>query len=59
MDGFLYKYIKKFWNIYREPLYNSAKKSLEDQTLPDTFLTAQIKLIPKKVTAKKLAIGDQ
>ena len=25
MDGFSYKYIKKFWNIYREPLYNCAK----------------------------------
>ena len=54
MDGFSYKYIKKFWNIYREPLYNCAKKSLEDQTLPDTFLTAQIKLIPKKGDCKKI-----
>ena len=54
MDGFSYKYIKKIWRIYREPLYNCAKKSLEDQTLPDTFLTAQIKLLPKKGDCKKI-----
>ena len=48
MEGFLYKYIKKIWRIYREPLYNYAKKSLEDQTLP------QIKLIPKKGDCKKI-----
>ena len=55
MDGFSYKYInKKNWNIYREPLFNCANKSLEDQTLPDTFMTAQIKLIPKKGDCKKI-----
>ena len=54
MDGFSYRYIKKFWQIYREPLYKCAKNSLENQTLPDTFLTAQIKLIPKKGDSKKI-----
>ena len=53
VDGFSYIFIKKFWNIYRTPLYNCAKKSLENQTLPESFLTAKIKLIPKKVTNQK------
>ena len=53
VDGFSYIFIKKFWNIYRTPLYNCAKNSLEIQTLPESFLTAKIKLIPKKVTNQK------
>ena len=50
--GFLTDILKKFWQIYREPLYKCAKTSLENQTLPDPFLTAQIKLIPKKGDSK-------
>ena len=54
VDGFSYIFIKKFWNIYRTPLYNCAKNSLENQTLPESFLTAKIKLIPKKGDQSKI-----
>ena len=54
MDGFSYTFIKKCWNIYREPLFMCAKESLENQTLPDVFLSAQIKLIPKKGDSSKI-----
>ena len=53
VDGFSYGFIKKIWNIYRTPLYKCAKTALDNQTLPASFLTTQIKLIPKKVTIKK------
>ena len=54
IDGFTYTFIRKFWNIYRQPLFQCAKTALENQTLPDSFLTAQIKLIPKKGDPKKI-----
>ena len=53
-DGYSYGFIKKFWHIYREPLFDCAKKGLDNQTLPGSFLTAQIKLIPKKGDTKKI-----
>ena len=54
MDGFSYSFITKFWHIYRKPLFECAKISLENQSLPESFLTAQIKLIPKKGNSKKI-----
>ena len=54
VDGFSYGFIKNFWNIYRQPLHECAKNSLETQSLPPSFLTAQIKLIPKKGDIKKI-----
>ena len=54
MDGFSYSFIKNFWHIYRKPLFECAKISLENQSLPESFLTAQIKLIPKKGNSKKI-----
>ena len=54
IDGFTYTFIRKFWNIYRQPLFQCAKTALENQTLPDSFLTAHIKLIPKKGDPKKI-----
>ena len=50
IDGISYKFIDAFWNIYRKPLFNCAKNPLENQTLPKSFMTAQIKLIPKRGT---------
>jgi Reverse transcriptase (RNA-dependent DNA polymerase) len=41
-------FIKTFWNIIRQPLYDVSKSGLENNNLPDTFMTADIKLIPKK-----------
>ena len=54
VDGFTYGFIKKFWHIYRTPLFSCAKNALENQALPESFLTAQIKLIPKKGDITKL-----
>jgi hypothetical protein len=54
MDGFSYKFIKEFWGLYRTPLYNLARVSLENQSLPECFLTAHIKLIPKKGDTSKV-----
>ena len=54
VDGFSYGFIKNFWNIYRTPLYKCAKTALDNQTLPASFLTTQIKLIPKKGDHKKI-----
>ena len=54
IDGISYKFIDSFWNIYRTPLFNCAKNALENQSLPESFLTAQIKLIQKKGDLKKI-----
>ncbi len=48
VDGFSYRFIKCFWNIYRYPLFAVATDGLEDNSLPSFFKTAIIKLIPKK-----------
>jgi hypothetical protein len=49
VDGFSYRFIKRFWEIYRYPLFTVAADGLEDNSLPSFFKTAIIKLIPKKV----------
>ena len=54
MDGFSYSFIKKIWHIYRKPLFECTKISLENESLPESFLTAQIKLILKKGNSKKI-----
>ena len=54
IDGISHKFIDSFWNINRTPLFNCAKKALENQSLPESFMTAQIKLIPKKGDLKKI-----
>ena len=59
VDGFTHGFIRKFWHIYRQPLFTCASTALENQTLPESFLTPPIKLIPKKVISKKLVIGGQ
>ena len=50
IDGISYKFIDAFWNICRKPLFNCAKNLLENQSLLESFMTAQIKLIPKRGT---------
>ena len=40
VDGFTYGFIRKFWHIYRQPLFTCASTALENQTLPESFLTA-------------------
>jgi hypothetical protein len=48
IDGYSYRFINQFWNNFRFPLYRCAEEGLEDNSLPDFFKTAVIKLIPKK-----------
>jgi hypothetical protein len=47
-DGFSNKFIKKFWNIFRVPLFRLAAFCYENNRLTDNFRSANIKLIPKK-----------
>jgi len=48
VDGYSYRFIKAYWNVFRVPLFECARESLESGTMPVFFSTAQIKLIPKK-----------
>jgi Reverse transcriptase (RNA-dependent DNA polymerase) len=48
-DGlFLQKFCKKYWHIFRNPLCAYAKTCIDKGNLTPSFLTASIKLIPKK-----------
>ena len=50
MDGFSYKYIKKFWNIYREPLYSIqlCKKIFRGPNSPRHFFDCTNKINTEK-----------
>jgi len=54
IDGYSYRFIKKFWSTFRSPLFECANEALESGTMPDSFLTAQIKIIPKKGDSSKI-----
>ncbi len=54
VDGFSYRFIRTFWDIYRYPLFTVATDGLENNTLPGFFKTAIIKLIPKKGDTTKI-----
>jgi len=54
IDGYSYRFIKKFWEFFRSPLFECANESLESGVLPESFLTAQIKIIPKKGDTSKI-----
>jgi Reverse transcriptase (RNA-dependent DNA polymerase) len=47
-DGYNNKIIKQLWPIFRLPLYSVAQYGLNNGNLPVDFLSADIKLIPKK-----------
>jgi len=47
-DGFSYRFIIRFWDIYRYALFECARESFETGIMPDAFRTASIRLIPKK-----------
>jgi hypothetical protein len=55
IDGFSYRFISEFWDYFRVPLFNCAVEGLENQSLPDFFMTAVIKLIPKKGDTSKIS----
>ncbi len=46
IDGFSYRFISEFWEYFRVPLC---------QSLPDFFMTAEIKLTPKKGDTSKIS----
>jgi exonuclease III len=54
IDGFSYRFITKFWYVYRAALFDTAKEGLENGGLPEFFMTAKIKLIPKKGDVSKV-----
>jgi exonuclease III len=53
IDGFSYRFIIRFWDIYRRALFECACESFELGVMPDAFRTASIRLIPKKGTYRK------
>ena len=57
-DGITNSFIKKFWWLFRNPLLKYANFCCNRGSLSQSFLTASIKLIPKKEIAHKSTIGD-
>ena len=47
-DGFNFKFINKFWSIFRLFIFNAAKEWIEQGEIFDDFNLSKIKLIPKK-----------
>jgi len=48
MDGLSNKFLKKYWRFFRHALHNYATNCFEKNRLTPNFLSASIKLIPKK-----------
>ncbi len=59
IDGYSNKAIIKCWKYIRVPLWKYANYCFETGTLTNSFRSATIKLIPKKVRLVKYKIGDQ
>jgi exonuclease III len=57
IDGYSNRFIKEFWNFFRGPLLNCSSIGLESHSLPSSFMTAVIKLIPKKGDITKQVTG--
>ena len=49
IDGLSTRFIAKFWKFFRVPLYNYAICCFRKGTLTNTFNSATIRLIPKKI----------
>ena len=54
IDGYSYRFITKFWEFFRKPLFHCAIETLENENPPDLFLTAQIRFIPKKDNPERI-----
>jgi len=54
INGISNRFIKKFWNLFRVPLFKYSKCALDRGSLTDSFKTAKIKLIPKKGDCTKI-----
>jgi hypothetical protein len=48
IDSISNRFIKKFWHIFRVPLFNYAKCCYDKGILTENFRCAKIRLIPKK-----------
>jgi exonuclease III len=55
IDGISNKFIKKFWRLFRTPLFKYAVYCLDRGSLTDSFRVAKIRLIPKKGDPKKIS----
>jgi hypothetical protein len=55
LDGISNRFIKKFWQLFRKPLYNYASFCLDRGDLTESFRSAKVRLIPKKGDPKKIA----
>ena len=47
-DSFSFKFIHKFWPVFRHFLYNAICEWIENEEILDDFNLAKVKLIPKK-----------
>jgi len=54
IDGYSYRFIRAYWHFFKYPLLKCAQTGLENNNLPQSFKTAQIKLIPKKADASNI-----
>jgi exonuclease III len=48
IDGISNKFLKKYWHFFRRAVYEYCNYCFENGKLTDNFLSASIKLIPKK-----------
>ena len=48
IDGISNRFIKKFWNLFRKPLFDYCIACFQKGNLTDIFRRAKIRLIPKK-----------
>ena len=58
-DGFSYRIIKLCWKFFRVPLLECAQEGLENNSLPELFKEADIKIIPKKGDISSIKTGDR
>jgi len=53
-DGISNRFIKHYWGYFKNPLLKLCISCFENNQLPSTFLTANIKIIPKKGDLTKI-----
>jgi Reverse transcriptase (RNA-dependent DNA polymerase) len=53
-DGYSNRFLYKFWEFFRWPLFNCINEGVEKGSLLELFKTADIKLIPKKGDCTKI-----
>jgi hypothetical protein len=55
IDGISNRFIKKFWKLFRCPLFKYATFCLNKGELTENFRSAKVRLIPKKGDPKKIS----